>query len=132
MTAARRTAGLTLDAGALLALDSPASAAEIQALLAEALRRDASVCIPAAVVAQAWRGPRQVRLARLIRCRDVDIAVMTLSVARVVGAICARSGHADVVDVHVALCARERQHAVVTSDPDDFARIDPTLPVIHV
>jgi predicted nucleic acid-binding protein len=123
---------LTLDAGALLALDSPPSAAEIQALLAEALRRDASVCIPAAVVAQAWRGPRQVRPARLIRCRDVDIAVMTLSVARVVGAIWAQSGHADVVDVHVALCARERQHAVVTSDPDDFARIDPTLPVIHV
>lgn len=56
---------------------------------------------------------------------------MTLSVARAVGAICARSGHADVVDVHVALCARERNHAVVTSDPKDIARIDATLPLIH-
>jgi hypothetical protein len=71
-------------------------------------------------------------LARLIRSGDVDIAVMTLSVARTVGEMCADSGHADVVDVHVALCAREREHAVVTSDPDDLARVDAALPLIRV
>jgi hypothetical protein len=48
---------------------------------------------------------------------------MTLSVA--VGLMSAESCHADIVDVHVALCARERDHAVVTSDRDDLARIDP-------
>jgi hypothetical protein len=53
-------------------------------------------------------------------------AIMTLSVARTVGAVCAEIGHDDVVDVHVALCARERHHAVVTSDPDDIADVDPT------
>jgi hypothetical protein len=57
---------------------------------------------------------------------------MTLSVARTVGEMCADSGHADVVDVHVALCAREREHAVVTSDPDDLARVDAALPLIRV
>ena len=57
---------------------------------------------------------------------------MTLSVARTVGEMCADIGHADIVDVHVALCARERDHAVVTSDPADLARIDPGLPLIHV
>jgi hypothetical protein len=36
-----------------------------------------------------------------------------------------------VIDVHVALCARERRHAVITSDPDDISRVDPTLPVIR-
>ena len=46
--------------------------------------------------------------------------------------MCAERGHDDIVDVHVALCARERQHAVVTSDPGDIARIDPTLPMIRV
>ncbi len=30
-----------------------------------------------------------------------------------------------------SMCARERGHAVVTSDPDDMLRIDPALPVIR-
>ncbi len=104
----------------------------MQARLAEARRRGAAICVPVGVVAQAWRGPRQVRLARLIKSSDVDIAIMTLSVARTVGSICATTGHADVVDVHVALCARDRRHAVVTSDPDDIARVDSTLRLIRV
>lgn len=45
--------------------------------------------------------------------------------------MCAHSGHNDVIDVHVALCARERGHAVVTSDPGDISRIDPAIPVIR-
>jgi hypothetical protein len=48
-----------------------------------------------------------------------------------VGLLCARSGHDDVIDVHVALCARERRHAVITSDPDDISRVDPRLPIIR-
>lgn len=71
-------------------------------------------------------------MARLIRSGDVDLAFMTVAVARAVGQLCADSGHADIVDVHVALCALERQHAVVTSDPDNLARIDPALPLIRV
>lgn len=132
MSKTQRTTGLTLDAGALIALDHPASAILMQARLDEALRRGGSICIPAGVIAQAWRGPRQVRVARLIRSRDVDIAVMTLSAARTVGEICAHTGHAEIVDVHVALCARERTHAVVTSDPNDLARVDPALSLISV
>ena len=104
----------------------------MQARLAEARRRGAAICIPVEAVAQAWRGPRQVRLARLIKSSDADIAVMTATVARAVGSLCAATGHTDVVDVHVALCARDRHHVVVTSDPDDIARIDPTLPLIRV
>jgi hypothetical protein len=56
---------------------------------------------------------------------------MTPNVARTVGLLCARSGHDDVIDVHVALCARERRHAVVTSDPEDISRVDPALPIIR-
>ena len=104
----------------------------MQALLNDLWRRGGRLCIPAGVVAQAWRSPRQVRLARLIKSFDVEIAVMDLDVARSVGLICAATGHHDVIDVHVALCARERGHAVVTSDHDDIARVDPALVIIRV
>jgi hypothetical protein len=124
------TAGLTLDTGALLALDHPAKFLVMQARLDEALRRGGTLCIPVGVIAQAWRSPRQVRLARLLKSRDVDVAVMTPNTARAVGLVCARTGHDDVIDVHVAMCARERNHAVVTSDPGDLSRIDPDLPLI--
>jgi predicted nucleic acid-binding protein len=123
--------GLTLDTGALLALDHPAKAIAMQARLDETLRRGGTVCVPVATIAQARRSPRQVRMARLLKSRDIDIAIMTPNVARTVGLMCARSGHHDVIDVHVVLCARERGHAVVTSDPDDMLRIDPALPVIR-
>jgi hypothetical protein len=87
----------------------------MQSLLHALSRRGGSLCIPAEVVAQAWRSPRQVRLARLIKSFDVEIAVMDLDVARSVGLMCAATGHHDVIDLHVALCARERGHDVVTS-----------------
>jgi hypothetical protein len=126
------TSGLTLDTGALLALDHPAKAVAMQARLEAAWRRGGTICIPAEAVAQAWRSSRQARLARLLRSPDIDIAVMTLSVALTVGLMCAETSHDDVVDVHVVLCARQRHHAVVTSDPRDIARIDPSVPRIPV
>jgi hypothetical protein len=128
---AGRTTGLTLDTGALLALDHPAKAIAVQARLDETIRRGGTVCVPSGAIARAWRGSRQVRLARLLKSRDIDIAIMTPNVARPVGLLCARSGHDDVIDVHVALCAKQRRHAVVTSDPDDISRVDPALPVIR-
>lgn len=129
---ATAASGLTLDAGALLALDDPSKAIVMQARLDETARRGGTVCVPIGAIAQAWRSARQVRLAHLLKSRDIDIAIMTPNVARSVGLLCARTGHSDVIDVHVALCALQRRHAVVTSDPDDMARIDPGLPVIRV
>jgi predicted nucleic acid-binding protein len=127
-----RILGLTLDTGALLALDQPAKARLMKTRIDELRYRRGTLCIPAEVVAQAWRSPRQVRLARLINSFDVEIAVMDLDVARSVGLLCAATGRHDVIDVHVALCARERGHAVVTSDVDDISRVDPSLVIISV
>jgi hypothetical protein len=129
---AAQVGGLTLDTGALLAMDHPGKALVMLARLDEALRRGGTVCVPAGAIARAWRSPRQVRLARLLKSRDIDIAIMTPNVARSVGLLCARTGHDDVIDVHVALCAIQRLHVVVTSDPDDMSRIDPGLPVIRM
>ena len=131
MTAVTVT-GLTLDTGALLALDHPSKALVMQTRLDEVLRRGGTICVPVGTIAQAWRSSRQVRLARLLKSLGIDLAVMTPNVARSVGLVCARSGHQDVIDVHVAICARERSHAVATTDPDDILRIDPELPVIRV
>jgi hypothetical protein len=42
------------------------------------------------------------------------------------------TSHPDVVDVHVALAAAERGHAVLTSDDGDIAGINPELILVHV
>jgi len=124
--------GLTLDTGALLALDHPPEALIMQARLEEVRRRGGSICIPVSALAQAWRGPTQVRLARLIKSSDIDVAALTVGVARTIGVVCGRTGHHDIVDVHVVLCAHARHHAIVTSDIDDLHLIDPALPLIRV
>ena len=77
--------GLTLDTGALLALDHPAKTMAMQARLDETLRRGGTICVPVATIAQAWRSPRQVRMAWLLKSRDIDIAIMTPNAARSVG-----------------------------------------------
>lgn len=130
--AASPLTGLTLDTGALLALDHPPKAPIMQARLEEVRRRGGSICIPVGAIAQAWRGSTQVRLARLIKASDVDVPPLTVTMARAIGMACGRTGHRDIVDVHVALCARERNHAIVTSDIDDLRLIDPELSLIRV
>jgi hypothetical protein len=35
-----------------------------------------------------------------------------------------------VIDASIVVCARARNHAVVTGDPDDLAALDPALRVV--
>ena len=69
------------------------------------------------------------------RCRlgDKRTEVVPLDdpAARAVGLLAGRSGHADVADVSVALCARQRNRHVVTSEPDDLGAVDDAL-ILHV
>lgn len=132
MTAqAGRVTGMTLDTGALLGLER--GNPRVRALLQRAVENSLALSVPAGVVAQAWRGgPRQARVARLLGDPSVHVAVLDDVTARAVGLLCGRSGHADIVDVHVVLDARDRDHVAVTSDPDDLRRIDPELPLITV
>jgi hypothetical protein len=121
--------GLTLDTGALLALERGHE--RIRALLREAGSRE--IAIPAGVIAQAWRGgPRQARIARLIKQPETRVVALDDDTARAVGLLCGRCGHDDVVDVSVVLCARQRRHAVVTSDPDDMRAVDPSVTLVHI
>ena len=52
--------------------------------------------------------------------------------ARAVGVTCGLRGVADVVGGHVALHARRAGLAVLTSDPDDIAALDPSLTILTV
>jgi hypothetical protein len=125
------TRGVTLDAGALIALDRDDR--RIVALLARAQETSARVTIPATALAQAVRNPaRQARLARLVRQPATDVVALDRVDATAVGRLLAASGTADVVDAHVVLCARRTGQAVATSDPDDLHRLDPTLTLVSV
>lgn len=122
-------AGATLDSGALIAFERRRR--EVVALVARALERQARLAVPAGVVAQVWRdGSRQALLARLLASPVVEIVALDDHAARAVGQLLGASRTADVIDASVAWCARQRGHAVVTSDPDDLQAIDPTLAVV--
>jgi len=43
-----------------------------------------------------------------------------------------RARAADVVDAHVAVCARRANQQVVTSDPEDLRMLDPTISLVTV
>jgi nucleoside-diphosphate-sugar epimerase len=47
-----------------------------------------------------------------------------------VGVRCAITGVTDVIGVSVALCARDRGHAVVTSDTGDIRAAEPSLTLL--
>ena len=133
MTAAggKSAKGLTLDTGALLALER--GSPRVRALLRRALEAGLPLSVPAGVVAQTWRGgPRQARVARLLADPDVRVVPLDDMTARAVGLLCGRSGHQDIVDVHVVLAAQEQRHTVVTSDPEDLRAVHPGLPLIEV
>ncbi|MBA2507680.1 MAG: hypothetical protein H0V32_03005 [Nocardioidaceae bacterium] len=123
--------GITFDAGGLIAVDRHER--RITVLLARASETRARVTIPASVLAQAIRKPeRQVRLARLIRQPTTDVIDLDRVDATHVGRLLAVSGTADIVDAHVVVCARRAHQRVVTSDPDDLLRLDPSLEVLVV
>jgi hypothetical protein len=124
-------AGVTLDAGGLIAVDR--NDRQVTVLLARAAETRARVTIPASALAQAVRRPeRQVRLARLIRQPTTDVIPLDRVDATNIGRLLAASGTADVVDAHVVVCASRAHQRVVTSDPDDLRRLDPTIEVLRV
>lgn len=123
------TAGVALDAGALIALDRGDRRAVV--LVARAAERRARVTVPAGALAQAIRRPeRQVRLARLIRQPTTDVVPLDRVDATHIAKLLAASGTADVVDAHVVLAARRAGQAIVTSDPDDLRRLDPDAELV--
>jgi predicted nucleic acid-binding protein len=124
------TNAITFDTGALIAIEGRSR--RMQALLDEIDRRGWEIAVPAGAVAQAWRGgPRQARIAALLGDERTQIVPLDDPTARAVGLLCGRSGHPDVIDVSVAVCARQHNMHVVTSDPEDLRAVDKAL-ILHV
>jgi predicted nucleic acid-binding protein len=124
-------AGVTMDAGGLIAVDR--NDRRVLVLLARALETGSRVTIPATTFAQAIRQPeRQARLARLVRQPTTDIVTLDRVDATNVGRLLAASGTTDIADAHVVICARRTHQQVVTSDPDDLRVLDPTIGLVTI
>jgi hypothetical protein len=123
--------GLTLDAGALIALERDDRTVSV--LVKTTLRHKLGVVVPAGVVAQVWRDPRrQVAIVRLLASEGVEVELLDAMRAKRAGQLCGITRTSDVIDASVVLCAQARNHAVVTSDPDDLRRLDPDLELIEI
>jgi hypothetical protein len=120
------TSSVTLDAGALIALDR--GNRRMIALVQQAVRSQATFHVPAGVVGQVWRdASRQVNVARFLRSPDVQIHALDGAVARACGELCRAAGTSDVIDASVVITARQHRDVVITSDPEDLLRLDPAL-----
>lgn len=112
-------AGLTYDAGALIAGER--GDRKLWTLHRRALEREMPPTVPAAVLAQVWRGGPQPNLSRLLRGCVIDD--LDEAAGRMCGAALAASETADVVDATVVVGAALRGDVVVTSDPRDLGRL---------
>jgi hypothetical protein len=125
------TAGITLDAGALIALDRGDK--RMIALLDQAVAQRRKFHIPSGIVGQSWRDGRvQVTLARFLRADEVEVVSLDGQLARACGELCGITSTSDVIDASVVLVARERNDVIVTSDPDDLRRLDPKSPIVRI
>jgi hypothetical protein len=121
--------GLTLDAGALIAVERGDRAVMLR--LQKSLDDELEIVIPASVLAQVWRdGRTQVRLARFLAQAGIQIEVLDDYRARAAGQLCGVAGVADIVDASVVLCARMRKHVIMTGDREDILAIDPHATII--
>ncbi len=126
---ARRARSLVFDAGALIAFER--NDWKVRTLVELAMAHGAALHVPGGVVAQVWRdGSRQARLARLLGSGILQVQSLDRAEAQATGALCGKAGVSDVVDASVVLLARRQHATVVTSDPEDLARIDAKLTLV--
>ncbi len=125
----RRPRAVVLDAGAFVAFEK--NDRKVRTLVELALAHGAPLWTTGGVVAQVWRdGSRQARLARLLGSDLVRVQPLDREEAQATGAICGEAGTRDVVDASVVLLARKHGAAIVTSDPEDLKRIDPSAQLV--
>lgn len=110
--------GLTLDAGAFIA--SEKRDRKVNGVFVKAMARHERLTVSAAVLAQVWRS-NSVAVARLLPWCIVED--LDEEQAKRIGLLLARAGVSDVVDAAVVEGAARRGDAIVTSDPDDIARL---------
>ena len=124
-------AGVTLDTGALIALDR--GDRHMIALLDRSLSEGRTFRVPAGVVGQAWRDGRiQVTLARFLKTREVEIVPLDEHLSRACGELCGATGSSDVIDAFVVILAGECHDVIVSGDAADLRRLDPNAVIISI
>jgi predicted nucleic acid-binding protein len=122
-------AGLTLDAGALIAIER--GDRTVIAHLKEALARGVDVTTPTVVVAEVWRGGAQsARMGQVLHATIVE--PLGEKLARIAGEAIARVKGATVVDAIVMASAAARGDRVLTSDYDDLTRLSAQFPNVRI
>jgi predicted nucleic acid-binding protein len=106
------TRGVTFDTGVLIALER--RKANALALLRACRLSRATITIPAAVVAEWWRGTHRSLL------DGACLEALTPRLAMDAGALLAKSGGSNAVDAVVVASAAQRGDLVVTGDADDL------------
>jgi hypothetical protein len=124
--------GLTLDTGALIALERKDD--RINALLERVLKEpNAVIHVPAGVLAQSFRsGPKQVRLMRLLKKPQTRVVALDEPTSYAVGLLLGLRDANDVVDASVVMCARRYRQPVVTGDVEDLRRLDASVELFAV
>lgn len=119
-----------LDSGVFIALERR------DRTMTDLVRRFAEAETPlvtsAGVVAQVWRGGGLDQVPIVFLLRRTAVLDLTHAVARVLGRMLAAAGTSDPIDAHVVLIARQRGWPVISSDPDDLRRLDPTLRIERI
>lgn len=110
-------AGLTLDAGALIAYERGQE--RVRKILEVGYERGFVPTIPAIALAKVWRGDaKDARTARLLKACSVEVIDERL--ARTAGALRRATPGANAADACIAAGVRCRGDAIATSDPDDM------------
>jgi len=119
--------GLTFDTGALIALERRKQ--RMVDVLRRAAQRGVRITVPAAVVAEWWRG--QGRLATdLLACMDVE--PLDEALAKSAGEAMAQTRGSSVVDAIVVASAARRGDFIYTSDVGDLSKLATRFPEVRV
>jgi predicted nucleic acid-binding protein len=113
-------AGLTLDAGALVAYTRGEE--HVREILAVAYARGLVPTIPAVALAEVWRGDaKDARVARLLKACSIEVSDERL--ARAAGRLRRVTPGASTIDAYIAVGVSQLVDAIATSDPDDLRKL---------
>jgi predicted nucleic acid-binding protein len=113
-------AGLTLDAGALIAYERADE--RIREILTVAFGRSLVPTVPAIALAEVWRGDaKDARVARLLKACSIE--VVDAQLARTAGHLRRTTPESSAIDACIAVGVRRRRDAIATSDPQDMRRL---------
>ena len=119
--------GITLDAGALIAIERRKQRGT--QLLELAKQRLALLAVPVPVIAEWWRGRTDVREHIL---DAVNVEPLSLAVAKAAGEAQAKVRGASAVDAMVVAFAASRGDVVFTSDTKDLESLRAYFPTVRV